>query len=208
MHIEHVDPVAAGERGEADRRAGQRGYQRQMAAEPLAEGGLVIGGGGPGLLLRLAVVIGGQLLDAGAEDFAQQRGVDREIRPQRQLGVRLRHHRAISQVVPSLESFNTTPMAASSSRIRSASVKFFALRAAMRASIRITILLSSIVSEAGRNAAQAAAGMCNRPINCALAFRHAAAGLAPLTASPRNSCSAAKRSRAVSYTHLTLPTIL
>ena len=39
------------------------------------------------------------------------------------------HHLAGSQVVPSLESLSTTPKAASSSRIRSASAKFFALRA-------------------------------------------------------------------------------
>src|SRR5205085_1284847 len=41
-------------------------------------------------------------------------------------------HRATSQVVPSLESFNTTPIAASSSRIRSASLKFFLARASVR----------------------------------------------------------------------------
>ena len=42
------------------------------------------------------------------------------------LGCATRHHRAISQVVPSLESFSTMPMAASSSRMRSDSLKFFA----------------------------------------------------------------------------------
>ena len=57
-------------------------------AELLAEGGLVIGGGGPGLLLRRGVVLGGQVLDAVAEDFAQQRRVGRQERPQRQLGMR------------------------------------------------------------------------------------------------------------------------
>ena len=44
-------------------------------------------------------------------------------------------HRAISQVVPSLESFSTTPLAASSSRMRSDSAKFFAVRAANLSSI-------------------------------------------------------------------------
>src|SRR5262245_20940872 len=46
-------------------------------------------------------------------------------------------HRAMSQVVPSFESFTTTPMAASSSRMRSDSLKFFAARAAARAAIRL-----------------------------------------------------------------------
>ncbi len=45
-------------------------------------------------------------------------------------------HRAISQVVPSLVSFSTTPIAASSSRMRSDSSKSLRLRAALRASIR------------------------------------------------------------------------
>src|ERR1700754_1184513 len=48
--------------------------------------------------------------------------------------VRLRH-RAISHVVPSLESLMTTPIAASSSRIRSDSLKSFRARAALRAAI-------------------------------------------------------------------------
>jgi hypothetical protein len=38
-------------------------------------------------------------------------------------------HRAISQVVPSLVSFSTTPIFASSSRMRSDSAKFLHLRA-------------------------------------------------------------------------------
>src|SRR5262245_19119290 len=51
-------------------------------------------------------------------------------------------HRATSQVVTSspvfgsLASFSVTPIASSSPRMRSASLKFFALRAALRASIR------------------------------------------------------------------------
>ena len=46
------------------------------------------------------------------------------------MGAQRAHHRATSQVVPSLESFSSMPMAASSSRMRSDSAKFFALRAA------------------------------------------------------------------------------
>src|SRR5882757_5444928 len=44
-------------------------------------------------------------------------------------------HRAISQVVPSLESLITTPIAASSSRMRSDSLKSFRARAAVRLAI-------------------------------------------------------------------------
>src|SRR5271166_2561039 len=53
-------------------------------------------------------------------------------------------HRATSQVVPSLESLSTIPIAPSSSRIRSASLKFLAVRAALRAVISDSILDSSI----------------------------------------------------------------
>src|SRR3954451_24334178 len=44
-------------------------------------------------------------------------------------------HSAISQVVPSLESLMTTPIAASSSRMRSDSLKSLRARAAVRAAI-------------------------------------------------------------------------
>src|SRR5216684_6271839 len=56
--------------------------------------------------------------------------------------VRLRH-RAISQVVPSLESLMTTPIAASSSRIRSDSLKSFRARAAVRSEIKPSICFTS-----------------------------------------------------------------
>src|ERR1700719_3232516 len=52
-------------------------------------------------------------------------------------------HRAISQVVPSLESLITTPIAASSSRMRSDSLKSFRARAAVRAEISISTALTS-----------------------------------------------------------------
>src|ERR1700726_5009698 len=48
-------------------------------------------------------------------------------------------HRAISQVVPSLESLITTPIAASSSRMRSDSLKSLRARAAARSEIRSSI---------------------------------------------------------------------
>src|SRR5438876_2198494 len=52
-------------------------------------------------------------------------------------------HRAISQVVPSLESLMTTPIAASSSRMRSDSLKSFRARAAVRSEISRSILFAS-----------------------------------------------------------------
>ena len=74
MHVEHVDLVAC-RRARQSRPASRPCVATSVscAAEPLAEGGLVIGGGGPGLLLRLGVIVAGQLLDAGAEDFREQR---------------------------------------------------------------------------------------------------------------------------------------
>src|SRR5665213_2407821 len=136
MHVKHVDLVVAGERGKAYDRAGHGRDQRQRTAERFSEGGRVVGGGGPGFALRLGIILAGQLLDAGAENLAQQRRIGREIRPQRHLGMRLRAHRAISQVVPSLESFSTTPIAASSSRMRSDSAKSLRARAAVRVPIK------------------------------------------------------------------------
>src|SRR6185436_19073267 len=93
----------------------------------------------PGFLLAFVVVVGGQLLDAGAEDLGEQRRILEEERAEGELGVGGGAHRAISHVVPSFESFSTTPTAASSSRMRSASVKFLALRAERRAAMRRSI---------------------------------------------------------------------
>src|SRR5215475_4099119 len=101
-------------------------------------------------------------------------------------------HRAMSQVVPSFESFTTTPSAASSSRMRSDSLKFFAARAAALASIRLATCFSSMESDAGRKDAHFSAVNCSNPTSCALAFNEAAADLAPFAASPRKSCKAAK----------------
>src|SRR5437667_2766360 len=53
-------------------------------------------------------------------------------------------HRAISQVVPSLESLMTTPIAASSSRMRSDSLKSFRARAAVRSEISRSTRLASM----------------------------------------------------------------
>src|SRR3981081_3176715 len=52
-------------------------------------------------------------------------------------------HRAISQVVPSLESLMTTPIAESSSRMRSDSPKSLRARAAVRSEIRLSIFFGS-----------------------------------------------------------------
>src|ERR1700682_3445799 len=63
--------IGALQRGKADRRILQRGDQRKSAGETLAELFLVVGGAGPGLLLRFAVVVAGQFLDACCEDRRQ-----------------------------------------------------------------------------------------------------------------------------------------
>src|SRR6266566_8089189 len=143
MHIEHVDMVRAFQRGKADRRILQRGDQRQFAGQPRAECRLVVGGAGPSLLLRFAVVVAGQLLDRRDEDRGENRRIGREVRPQRGFWQCLSHQRATSQVVPSLESLIAIPIAASSSRIRSDSLKSFRARAAVRAEIRLSICSAS-----------------------------------------------------------------
>ena len=73
--------AVVGERSEADRRAAERRDQRQLAGKPRAEFLHVVGGRRPGLLLRLAVIVGRQFLDAGAENLRQQRHVLRQQRP-------------------------------------------------------------------------------------------------------------------------------
>ena len=81
MHIEHVDAGVVGERRKADGRARVRGDERQLTRKPHAESFLIVGGRRPGFLLRFAVIVSGQLLDAGAEDFREQRHVRRQHRP-------------------------------------------------------------------------------------------------------------------------------
>src|SRR6185312_8327756 len=127
----------AGKRGKADGRAVVGGDQRELAAKPRAELLLVIGCRRPRLALRVAVIVRGQFFDAGAKDFSEQRHVVRQKRPHGECFLLLRAgtHRAISQVVPSLVSLRTTPICFSSSRIRSDSAKFFALRAIVLASM-------------------------------------------------------------------------
>src|SRR5882724_6092283 len=68
-------------------------------------------------------------------------------------GVRALHRFTLQVVVPSFLSSSSIPMATSSSRMRSDSLKLFALRAALRAATRLATRTSSIVSEAGRHAA-------------------------------------------------------
>src|SRR5262249_25709873 len=144
MNVKHVEPLAAGKRGKADGRAVDGTQQSYRLGEPRGEGCLVVGRRRPGLLLRRAVIVAGELRDAGAEDFRQQRRVRRQERPQRKLWLCARHHRFTFQVVaPSLWSSSSMSIALSSSRMRSASLKFFALLAALRPSISALILLSS-----------------------------------------------------------------
>src|SRR5689334_15525545 len=116
------------------RRIPQGRDQREFACELLAERDLVIGNRGPRLLLLGVVVVTGQFLDRRGEDRREHGRVRRQERPQRR-GRGGRTHRATSHVVPSLESLIATPMAASSSRMRSDSVKSFRARAAVRSAI-------------------------------------------------------------------------
>ncbi len=84
--------IGALQRGEADRRILQRRDQRELTRKTLAELLFVIGGAGPRLLLRFAVVLAGQFLDAGCEDRRQHGRILRKERPQSRFGQRLSHH--------------------------------------------------------------------------------------------------------------------
>src|SRR5262245_56464290 len=144
VNVEHVDALRAGKGCEADRRAVDGAEQGQRVGEPRGEGGFVVRRRRPSLLLGRAVVVAGQLFDAGAKDFRPQRRVRRQEWPQRELRLYARHHCVTFQVVvPSLWSSSSTPIALSSSRRRSASLKFFALRAALRASMSAFTLSAS-----------------------------------------------------------------
>ena len=58
-----LEAAEAGDRAVDDR------DQRQLAGQPVAERGLVVGGRGPGLALVVVVVVGRELLDAGAKNL-------------------------------------------------------------------------------------------------------------------------------------------
>src|SRR3954447_14041359 len=105
------------------------------------------------------------------EQFCDEQDRSRDHRPfdedvvapvfwERRIGLA---HRATSQVVPSLESLMTTPMAASSSRIRSDSLKFFRARAAVRSEIKPSISFASIPLACCLRAFQSAALSDRKP---------------------------------------------
>src|SRR6202012_3024461 len=96
---------------------------------------------GPGFLLRLAVIVAGELLDRGGETRGENRHIGRQ--GWRQRGGGGAAHRAPSPVVPSLESLIAIPIAASSSRIRSDSLKSLRARAAVRDSSSARTTVSS-----------------------------------------------------------------
>src|SRR5262249_44235562 len=181
MHIQHSDMILAAQRGKADRRILHCGNQRQVGSEPAAEL-LVLGQRRPRLPLRLAVVVAGQILDRRGKDRRQHRHICGQERPQRG-GLA---HRATSQLVPSLESLIATPMAASSSRMRSDSLKSFRARAAVR----------SEISALTRSASTPLA-LRLRPSHCAALSerkprkRSEAAKVARSASLPRRPCSAA-----------------
>src|SRR5208282_3133700 len=137
---EQVDFLAALEAGEARDTSVDHGEQRQGACQPGAESLLVIGPRGPGLALVGVVVLGRELLDAGAKNLGAPLGVGRDVGAQGDGG-----HRFGSQVVvPSLLSLMATPRAASWSRNRSDSAQFRAARAAARSATIASIFTASM----------------------------------------------------------------
>src|SRR4029077_7752980 len=122
---------------------GERRDERQLGGKPRTERFQVVGGLRPGLLLRLGIIFGGQFLDAGAENLGEQRHIGRQQRAHGEVGLGTGDHGSGSQSVPSLVSFRIMPIAWSSSRIRSDSSNFFALRAAFRASTSAMIFWKS-----------------------------------------------------------------
>ena len=99
--IEHVDLVGALEARKARDRAVDHRDQRERAREPGAEGVFVVGGRGPGLALGLVVVLGRQLLDAGAKDLGAAPNVGGDIGAQtrRRSSFRLPGRRAVLVVL-------------------------------------------------------------------------------------------------------------
>src|SRR5690349_15634099 len=149
MDIKHVDLVLALKRNETDRRAFQCRNQGQLPRKPVSKLFDIVCDGRPGLLLRFGIIVARQFFYAVPENLAQQGRVCRKERPKGKVRVRNRHHRATFHcVLPSLVSSSSTPIALSSSRMRSASLKFFAFRALFRDSIRLTTLISSTAADA------------------------------------------------------------
>ena len=85
MDVEHADVIGAFERGEADRRVLHGRDQRQLPGEALTEL-FPLSKRGPGFLLRLAVIVAGQLLDRGNKDRRQHGRVLGKKRPQAGFG--------------------------------------------------------------------------------------------------------------------------
>ena len=115
---------------------------------------------GPGLLLRRVVIVlrSSSSMLARKISREQRRVLRQDTAAALICGLARGHHRAISQVVPSLESFSTTPMAASSSRMRSDSLKVLGLagvRCAPRCGVRFP--LPSAVAGVGADARPAMA---------------------------------------------------
>ena len=145
MHVEHVE--ASGPSSEA-KPTGEPSIvpsRVKCLGEPRAERGLVVRRGGPGLALGLAVVVRGRAPRCWRERFRPAAA----RQPAGTAAARAWDGRAPSSrstfqvVVPSFLSSSSTPIALSSSRMRSDSLKFFALRAALRASIASRSSISS-----------------------------------------------------------------
>ena len=114
----------------------------QASGEPRAEGRLVVGRGRPGRLLRLAVILARQLLDARLEDLGERgthrpAGTGAAAAARGRAGASSRHLPGGGAVLVVLDH---DAHAASSSRMRSDSAKFFAARAALRDAISASTL--------------------------------------------------------------------
>src|SRR5262249_53412352 len=177
-----------GKRGKSDRRAAISRDQRQLVRELDAERFLVIGRRSPGLLLRLIIIVGAQLLDRGAKDFGKQRHIGRQHWPHRELRPRTGIHRAISQVVPSFVSFTTTPILASSSRRRSDSFQSFRPRAAARSAIK-ALISTSFTPPRWRFSISCRLVFNSKPRNAHVFFSSHALRHLPLRASSASLCN-------------------
>src|SRR5579883_2658492 len=182
MDIELIDEAALVQRNKAGWAAANQSDDGQPLFKILRQDFIVIEDRDPGLALRLVIIVRRQLLDRGKPDLGEKREIGGKIRPQRGFRKGARVHRFTVRfavalitacdralratwavVVPSLLSFSSIPIAASSSRMRSASGQFLAARATLRAFTMFSITLSSARNAAGFQLIQSRKLLVNSP---------------------------------------------
>src|SRR5262249_40211104 len=188
MNVKHIDAPIVGKRGKPDSGAAIGRHQCQLVRELGAECFLVVSGGSPSLLLRFAVIVGGQFLDRRAKNLGEQRHVGRQHWTHRQLRQRAGIHRAISQVVPSFVSFTATPILASSSRRRSDSFQSFRARPAARSAIN-ALISTSFTPPRWRFIISCSLVSNSKPKNPHVAFSSHAVRQPPVLASSASLCN-------------------